>query len=273
MPELAVSTWSLHRELGPTYPDLALSEGERRAEYPYGRGKLTLLEAPAAVAAAGLPNLEICHFHFPRTDPDYLRELRGRFDAAGVRPLTLLIDAGDITAADPEVRQRDLARIKAWIDVAAELGAARVRAIAGDAQPGGEAIRWSVAGLAELAEYGGARSVGVITENWRQLAMRPADLLTILDELGGAVGLCADFGNYRGPAKYGDLRAILPRAGSIHAKANFPASGAPDLADFGRCLDLSREAGFEGEYVLIFDGPGDEWASLGQVAEAVRPYL
>jgi sugar phosphate isomerase/epimerase len=273
MAELAISTWSLHRALGPVYPDLALSDGERRAEDRYGAGELSLLEAPAAVAARGIMGLEVCHFHFPRTDADYLGELRGRLDAAGVRPLTLLLDAGDLTAPDAATRQRDLARLKGWVDVAARLGARQVRAIAGDARPGGEAIGWSIAGLGELAGYAKERGVGVITENWRQLALRPADLLAILDGLDGAVGLCADFGNYRGPGKYDDLRAILPRAGSIHAKAEFPRAGELEREDFTRCLDLAREAGFAGPYVLIFDGPGDEWASLDQMAGVVRPYL
>jgi hypothetical protein len=45
------------------------------------------------------------------------------------------------------------------------------------------------------------------------------------------------------------------------------------MDDFCRCLDLARAAEFAGHYVLIFDGPGDERASLAQMAEVVRPYL
>jgi sugar phosphate isomerase/epimerase len=275
MPELAVSTWSLHRELGATYPAFAVDDGPRAPTYPYGTGRLSLLEAPAAVARRGIPNLEICHFHFPRTDAAYLRDLRAALQAAGVRLLTLLVDAGDITAPDPEVRRQEIARIKRWIDVAAEAGALRVRVIAGDASPDpqGAAVGTSIAGLAELAAYGRSCSVGVITENWHALTMDPHSVLAILDGLGGAVGLCADFGNYRGPARYGDLQTILPRAGSIHAKADFAAPGALDTAAFRHCLDLSRDARFAGAYVLIFDGPGEEWASLAQMAEVVQPYL
>ena len=106
MPTLSVSTWSLHRALGATYPSLDLSDGAREARYPYGAGDLTLLDAPAVVAPLGIANLEIVHFHFPRTDPDYLAALRARLDAAGVAPATLLIDAGDLTAADERLRPR-----------------------------------------------------------------------------------------------------------------------------------------------------------------------
>ncbi len=240
MPDLAVSSWSLHRLLGPTYPALELSDGERVAAYPYGAGNLTLLETPAFVAAMGLSKLEICHFHFPRTDAAYLDELRKRFGEAEVRFTTLLVDAGDLTADDAAERERDMARIKGWIDVAAAAGAERIRAIAGFAQadPGGVAVRRSIDGLATLAEYGRERGVAVITENWQALTTRPENLLAILDGLDGAVGLCGDFGNYGGATRFDDLAAILPRAVTIHAKTDQLPGGALDAAPLRRCLDL-----------------------------------
>jgi sugar phosphate isomerase/epimerase len=274
MPELAISSWSLHHLLGPTYPGLDLTNGPRSAAYPYGEGALTLLDLPAAVAAHGIRNLEICHFHFPRTDDAYLRELRGCLAAAGVTMLTLLIDEGDISAADGEARLRDLARIRGWIDVAAGLGARQARVIAGQAQPDdAEAAQRSAEGLMALSAYGAERSVRIITENWLALTMRPETLLAILDRVGEAVGLCADFGNYKGPGKYEALRMILPRATSTHAKADFPSPGRMDEADFRRCLDLARAAGFDGPHVLIFENPGDEWASIEQMIGVVRLYL
>ena len=168
-----------------------------------------------------------------------------------------------------------MALIRSWIDVAATMGAHRVRVIAGQSEDdsGGEAVHRSIAGLAELAEYAGARGVDVITENWLALTKTPASLLAILDGVGDGVGLCADFGNYTGPDKYADLAAILPRAWSVHAKAAFPSPGVMDDGDYRRCLDLSRGAGFDGAYVLIFESAGDERSSLSQMAGIVRPYL
>lgn len=281
MPDLAVSTWSLHRLLGPTYPALEVQAGERGgrgervAQTPYGFGSLSLLDVPAYVAAMGIPNLEVCHFHFPRTDPAYLATLRDNLAAAGVRFLTLLIDAGDIAAADDEARDCDIQHIKDWIDMAAAAGAARVRVIAGATPPdsAGRAVRASIAAFDTLAEYARARGVAVITENWQALTARPEHLLAILDGLHGAVGLCADIGNYQGPTQDEDLRAILPLAGTVHAKAEWTAPGRVDEAAFAHCLDLTRQAGFRGTYVLIFDDAGDERASILQLGELAQPYL
>ena len=275
MPDLAVSSWSLHRTLGPIYPALDVHPGERAAELPYGPGHLCLLDAPAYVAALGISAFEVCHFHFPCTDPAYLARLRHSFAVAGVRLATLLIDAGDVAAADVTARERDIARIKDWIDVAAAVGATRVRVIAGitAADPEGRAVQASTAAFRRLVDYACTRGVAVITENWLALAARPANLLALLDGVGRPLGLCADLGNYGGPTREADLRAILPRAVTVHAKADWIEPGAVDAAAFQQCLDWVREAGFSGTYVLIFDAAGDERASLLHLADVVRPYL
>ena len=100
MPELSISTWSLHHTLGPVYPELDASTKERAAKTPYGAGALDLLDVPAYIAAMDIHTLEICHFHFPRTDAAYCDLLRRRLASAGVRLATLLIDDGDIASAD-----------------------------------------------------------------------------------------------------------------------------------------------------------------------------
>ncbi len=168
MPDLAVSSWSLHRTLGLTYPTLDIHPGERAAETPYGPGHLRLLDAPAYAAAMGIPILEVCHFHFPRTDPAYLARLRHNFEAAGVRFSTLLIDAGDVAAADAVARERDIARIEGWIDVAAAAGATRVRVIAGitAADPAGRAVRASTTSFRRLVEYARAGSASSPRTGW-----------------------------------------------------------------------------------------------------------
>lgn len=275
---LAVSSWSVRHALGPMYPGLAHTSGERRPDHTFGTGSLTLLDLPDAARAAGIDALDLCHFHFPRTDAAYLQEFHARLTAANMRVLSLLIDDGDISAADSMQRERDLAYIRDWINIAAQLGSRYVRVIAGqqEASSDGHTIQRSAEGLSTLAHYALAQSVGLLTENWRSLAMSPDNLLAILDAAGGTVGLCADFGNYRGPEKYRNLAAILPRASTIHAhaKAEWMRPDAADRGDLARCLDLAQEAGFLGPYVLIFDGDavGDEWNGIMQMATIVRQH-
>ncbi|MCZ6676471.1 MAG: TIM barrel protein [Candidatus Poribacteria bacterium] len=270
-PQLSVSTWSLHRQLGR--PDFyGPDNGKRIPVATHGGGKISLLEVPEHIAKFGIHTLEICHFHIPSLDKAYLNELRSTLESAGVELFSLLIDNGDIT--HPEYADRDLAWIGEWIEVAGTLGAKRARVIAGKADASDEALEMSRNGFQKLAERAEANGVRPMTENWFSLLSTPQNVLTILDSLDGKVGLCLDFGNWKGETKYADLATIAPRAESCHTKAHFTAPREMDRADYVRCLDLAQEAGFSGPHTLIYDGPGDdEWEGLALERDVVTPYL
>ncbi len=254
-PRLGVSTWSLHHRLTDQ--------------------NVPLLDLPAEVAAHGLSKLEICHFHLPSTDDSYLDALRRALDASGVELWALLIDTGDLTAADPQTRAAEEVFIAGWLDIAAQLGATRARVIAGNAPPGpdGAALPVSAAALGRLAQQAEAGGVRLVTENWHALLNRPEEVWALLDMMHGRVGLKLDFGNWQGARKYKDLARIAPLAECTHAKASFPRPGQVDREDFTRCLDICRDAGFIGPHILIYDSGGDEWACLDQMREIVLPYL
>lgn len=264
---LSVSTWSLHRTLG------------RPASYGPGQGipertqkGVDLVKLPAMLQDFGLQTLEICHFHLPTRDKGYLRELRSEMENAKIEPFTLLIDSGDVT--DPVHGERDLVWISGWLDDAAELGVERARVIAGKSQPSEETIDASIKGLRQLANRADAVGVRLTTENWLGLMASPEQVLEVMDALGGRLGLCVDFGNWRGAGKYADLAELMPRAESFHAKCHFGEDGAMDKEDFVRCLELARVASKAGPYTLIYDGPNpDEWANLDAERAVVTPYL
>ena len=279
MTRIMTSSWSLHRTLGQSmyqWPDLAgkpVLEGD-------GRGEIALLELPAQLALRGIGMLEICHFHFPRLDDGYINELRQALSENGIELFSILIDAGDIAHPDPDQRQREIGWIRAWMQIAARCGARCVRVIAGDAEPGAagdwraqEAVQISAEGLRHLAGVGRQLGLRVITENFRALGGRAGVLNAILDLCEGAVGLCVDFGNFKGPDKYDELAALMPRATSVHAKADFRKELQMDRTDFDRCLQLARDAAFAGPYSLIFSSPGDEWEGVAKTQEVVEAWL
>lgn len=264
---LSVSTWSLHRTLGrPSGYGPGQSIPER------GQEGLPLLQLPAQLQEFGLFTLEICHFHLPSRDRGYLRELHNAMLDAGVEPFTLLVDAGDIS--DPVHGDRDLEWISGWLDDAAELGVERTRVIAGKQSPSDETLSASITRLRRLADRADAVGVRLTTENWLALMASPTQVYQVLDALDGRLGLCVDFGNWRGSSKYGDLAQLMPRAESFHAKCHFGEDGTMDKEDFVRCLELAREAKQAGPYTLIYDGPNaDEWAGLAAERAVVTPYL
>ena len=257
---IAVSTWSLHRLLGTTYPHDLTTNEITPVEETYGPVEESLLDLPAALHNHGYHRMELVSFHLPSRDPVYLGELRSQLRDEDLVLQTLLIDAGDIT--HPVDGARDAGWIARWIETANELGAEHARIIAGKQPPTRENLDRSVAALRGLAEGNAGSNVRLVTENWFDLLSTAENVNYVLDRLEGKIGLLADFGNWRGPDKYAELAQIFGRAELCHAKASF-SEGTLDAGDFGQCVDLAEDAEYEGPYTLIFDGdnPG-EWRGL-----------
>jgi len=257
---IAVSTWSLHRLLGTTFPHDLNTDAVGEMQETYGEGEESLLGLPSVLANHGYHRLEIVSFHLRSRDPVYLGELRDQLRVSGVNLQTLLIDAGDMT--DPVHGARDTRWIAGWVDVANMLGAENARIIAGKQSSTPETMARSVAGFKELLAANAGSPLRLFTENWFDLLSTPQAVHELLDRLEGQVGLLADFGNWTGADKYEGLKSIFPRAELCHAKAGF-SDGLMDEADYGLCVQVAEEAGYAGPYTLIFDAehPG-EWAGL-----------
>jgi sugar phosphate isomerase/epimerase len=257
---IAVSTWSLHRVLGATYPHDLTTDNVGPMDETYGEGEESLLGLPSVLANHGYHRLEIVSFHIRSRDPIYLGELRDQLNIANVTLQTLLVDAGDIT--HPEDGARDTRWIAGWLDVANELGAQNIRVIAGKQPPTRDTLDRSIKGLASLAASNAGAPSRIVTENWFDLLSAPEHVHYVLDKLDGKVGLLGDFGNWSGPTKYDDLRSIFSRAELCHAKASF-VGGDMDEVDYGACITSAEKAGYKGPYTLIFDSEAiNEWRGL-----------
>lgn len=267
MPEVSISTWSLHRGLGKAWYDRTPKGFVNRASE---KGRIQLLDVPREVAAHGIGQLEICHFHFPTTDAAFVEELKAELVHHRVSLCSILIDAWDITHPDPVQREEHLTRIREWIDVAAACGAANVRVVAGEAEACAEAVMLSSQNLLQLAHYAQDRGVRVMTENFKRLTQRAAPLVDILNRCEAKVGLCTDFGNFKGEHKLDDLATVLPYADTIHTKADYE-DGVMMRDRFLDCMELSRKANFSGYYTLIFQDPGEEWNYLNTLKREILP--
>lgn len=258
---IAVSTWSLHRHLGTTYPHDLGSAAVGPVHETYGEGTESLLDLPSALANHGYRRMELVSFHLPSRDPVYLAELREQLKVTDVTLQTLLIDDGDIT--HPVYGPRDTNWIAGWIEVAGALGAENARVIAGKQKPTAETLNRSVLALRQLEEVSSGSGVRLVTENWFDLLPAAAEVNELLDRLEGRIGLLMDFGNWKGSRKYDEIAAIAGRAELCHAKAGF-IDGDLDSADYGKCVELAEGAGYTGPYTLIFDSelPVNEWDGL-----------
>jgi len=136
MSYLSISTWSLHRKLGPLRWHI-WDEAEKkiRVDIENQPEHIELEALPTILADKGFKAVEICHFHFPSTDPAYLQVLREACQQACLTIHTLLVDYSDLSSPDESRIQADMTFIKEWIEVAYAVGATYVRVIAGKSEP------------------------------------------------------------------------------------------------------------------------------------------
>jgi hypothetical protein len=253
-PIIAVSSWALHQELGQ--PKFYGAGDDKIPIETHNNGDLTLLELPHELKERGIRTMELCHFHLPSRDKEYLEALREEMDISGITLHALLVDDGDLTS--PETGPRDVEWIHDWLPVAARLGAQKARIIAGKTK-GEKRLQTAALMLRLLSRYAEALKVHITTENWFSLLETPSCVKQLLADTEGRVGLNLDFGNWTGDDKYDRLAAIAPLASSCHAKADFSADGALDEDDFARCLNLPYPGDFRGPFTLVAGGwPGIE---------------
>ena len=254
----AVSTWSLHRTLGRyVTPDSAALGGPFMAGSD-DDGGVALLDLPRELRRHGYDTVQIVHFHLPSRTPEYLARLRAALAEAEITLDTLLIDDGDLT--DTAHADEIEAWLSGWLDTAVALGANRARLIGGRSAAPPEVVREIANRLRRLAAA--HPEVRVVIENWLGLFPDGDAVLAMLDQTGEDIGLLIDLGNWTGPDKYDQLAHIAPRAETCHAKCRF-TDGEPDADDFRRCLQILKDAHFDGPLALIYDGADDdEWAWL-----------
>ncbi len=257
---IGVSSWSLHRLLGA--PAMYDTQTPLDA-VPLGAAhwRDALLALPAQLAAHNIHTLQICHFHLRDLSPAYLAELRAELTRHNIELHALLIDSGDIT--HPTQGMHDVKWVMDWVPVAAALGAANIRAIAGKQPHAPEAMAASRFGLNAIADRADEHGVGTLIENWFALLPTGAAVNALLDATDGMVQLNIDFGNFPSD-KYTQLAACAEHAVSCHAKGNFSAPLQLDTTDYAQCLSILEAAQFDGPYCLIYDdaGSADEWAGL-----------
>lgn len=224
-------------------------------------GTLDLLDVPAALADHGYHTMELCHFHLPSTDGPYLEGLRKRIEDHRIELWSTLIDDGNLN--DPEHADRDLRWTSEWIVRAAALGSRCVRVVAGKAPSSDASIRKSAESLERLIEVADPLNVRVLTENWFDTLNSPAAVDQLFDLVGPELGLCFDFGNWGDDDKYENLVQIAGYADSCHAKCQY-IDGKPGVEDFARCLQITRDAGFNGPYTLVHGEHGRVWETLDE---------
>ncbi|MAU08478.1 MAG: hypothetical protein CL607_01555 [Anaerolineaceae bacterium] len=272
MIELAISSWSLHGQFGQVWyePDPDKVMINHGGQNP---ANLDLLDLPAQMAENGIFVLELCNFHLPSVENSYLLRLKQAMQDAGVSLANLLIDTGNLSAADDADWLDSIKMASFWQDIAQTLGAKGVRLDCGTDAPTPAAIERSARALQELFDYGHKIGLSTTVENWRQLSLEPVNLLEIMRQVDRPLKLCVDFGNAEKTAdKMATLETLLPHANSIHLKVNFDGL-AVDVDELNTYMAMIQQVNFAGHISLIVGETSDEWERIQAMKAAVERVL
>jgi len=272
--QLSISSWSLHRCLGPlrwtVWNEETRTQEIKIEEQP---SQFELLDLPRIAAERGLTHLELCHFHFPARDEAYLVQLRRAFEQSEVKFHTLLVDYGDISSPDATRRQSDIHYLKEWIDTAHISGASAIRIVAGE-QPAGDeaAISRSIEAIKELQAYANDKQVLIVTENFRELTSTLTSWSSFISAAPAPFHTIVDFGNLAKHEREEGIRYGATFAHSFHAKPEYTVDGEIDKEAFFRLLDILKELQCHQPISIIFDRKGNMWDGIERVKEMIQSF-
>lgn len=296
MSTLGVSSFSLHRLLGPIHLERRTDDGVLETiEVPMPREHTFEDFAVGVRDRFGIQAVDLCQIQFDSTQPDRLESLAGAMADAGVRVLTVPIDIGDLAGGDAATRADDVARMTDWFRVAQRLGASYVRVNTGNHLAANRADRRDemIAALRSLSTTAKGLGLRLLVENHGGPSSDPEFLLGVRDDVGpDHLGILLDIGNFeplmtvahermRGGTVddtdletehvYSHIARLAPEAEVVHAKAYDPKSDGSPLLNVDRALRIVADSGYCGPVSVEWEGTlGDPWERTGEVVSAVR---
>jgi sugar phosphate isomerase/epimerase len=239
---------------------------------------MTLDDFIERAAAWEVDAVELTSYYFPPDfEPAYVAGLKRHCHLLGLDVSTTPIRNTFTHPAGPE-REKEIAHVKRWLDVAADLGSPAIRIFAGDAQKGQpEALarRHCVECIEACADHAARRGVFLALENHGGIVAEPEALLEIVHAVRSDwFGVNLDTGNFHGVDPYADLARCLPFAVTAQLKVEIQAKGGPKQeADFARLVGMFRDAGYRGYVTLEYEADEAPLTAVPRYLDRLRALL
>lgn len=249
---------------------------------------LSLLEFPGfARDTFDIRAVELNNIYFTSTDLDYLDRLIEAAEAAGSTLLNIAVDEkGDLSSRDEAARLEAVDRYAYWIPVAAELGCKAIRANSGgkdlgkDVSDREKAIVACTDSFRRLADVGMKHEVAILIENHGGISFDPAVVTRLVRGVRQTHGeqsmyTLVDWGNWPDEIdRYDAIRQAMPFAGAVHAKVNdIDAELNHPRFDHARCLQIARDAGYNGFLGIEYEGKDDPVVGVERGARLLRKLI
>jgi len=275
--DIIVSSVSLHRHLPLARTRRDESGVKRSGQTEPAEEPISVTDFPRIIKERYSVNkVELWQMHVLSQEPEYLAEVKGGLEEAGVSVVNMPIDVGNISLENPDRRAEDIAEIKTWIDTAEYLGSLCVRVNSGHAQDIEHFdLQITINSYKELAAYCASKGMTLLLENHGGISADPWNIIKLVEGVASpAFKLCPDFGNFEDEVRYKGLKMMFPHAAMVHAKTfDFNEAGEQDRFDFGRCMEIAKASGYDGPISIEFEGMGDEYEGIALTKALIERYL
>ena len=239
---------------------------------------MTLDDFIEKAAAWEVDAVELTSYYFPPDfTPAYVAGLKRHCHLLGLDVSTTPI-RNTFTYPPGEEREKEIAHVKRWLDVAADLGSPAIRIFAGDAQKGqpeAEARRHCVESIEACADHAAKRGVFLALENHGGVVAEPDGLLEIVEAVESEwFGVNLDTGNFHGDRPLRRPRAV--RAVRRHRAGEGRDAGEgreKQEADFGRLVRLLKDAGYRGYVTLEYESAEAPLTAVPRYLDRLRALL
>jgi sugar phosphate isomerase/epimerase len=239
---------------------------------------MTLDDFIEKAVAWDVDGVELTSYYFPPAfAPAYVASLKRHCYLAGIDVSTTPIRNTFTYPAGPE-RETEIAHVKRWLDVAADLGSPAIRIFAGDAQPHqpeAEARKNCVECIEACADHAARRGVFMALENHGGVVAEPEGVLEIVKAVKSDwFGVNLDTGNFHGADPYADLARCVPYAVTVQVKVEVQAKGGPKQeADLPRLVRMLKDAGYRGLVTLEYEAAEAPLAAVPRWLDRLRAVL
>jgi L-ribulose-5-phosphate 3-epimerase len=246
-------------------------------------GKLTYEDAVREIADLGLEGMDMTSYWVPplldfkpgipsqqisemvRQTPanptsQWLASLRTTAYKNGI-PIYSIGSPVKMAQPTPELRQKEIAFAKKWVDIAERLGAGHVRVFGGGIAKGAteaEAVDWAVEVFKPALDYAGSKGILLGLEDDDELTRTSDQIFTILKKVDHPFArINLDCGNFRKDG-YKEVERCVPYAAATHIKTNMSSpDGKREQADWPKLFGILANGGYRG-YVSIEMEPNDK---------------
>jgi sugar phosphate isomerase/epimerase len=266
------------RRRGPARMKLSLAAYSFRSVLAGARKSMTLDDFIDRAAEWDVDAVEPTSYYFPDpATPEYCRRLRRHAFLLGMDISGTAI-RNTFTHPPGAEREREIAHVKRWIDLAVHLGAPTIRIFAGDLQKGTteeQARRWCIEAIQECCEYAAPRGIILALENHGGIVSTVDQLLAIVTAIESEwFGVNWDSGNFRSADPYGDLAKAAPYAVVAQIKTEISPHGKRQPADLAKIVGILRASGYRGYVALEYEADEDPFVAvprhLAELRELIR---